>query len=291
MEGSRSPSPVVEHDLKVDLGSGHVCVQPTVPAGDSAVRHVLARIPFHGERADPPGSDGRVAVPVVHIAGSDSENLSDTTTDPDCKPVVAQPLRRRRLALVPQPTGGTPQSVQDLPFSTANDVPDSHDGRLRRVREALQQDAQQGIPIDVSRAMEMVRSLAERVGRVDLSAGVVPRETRRQQWSFLNIPSCGQRLQEIVRAQCRSGWPSRHRTFPSRLAEIICQAVTLCKGRCGRGALRSPNSTARATRCRDGWGSPEGDKSVEIVHFLALHVVAPTAGAIAREQGRVARQI
>ena len=41
---------------------------------------------------------------------------------------------------------------------------------------------------------------------------------------------------------------------------------------------RSPNSTARATRCRDGRGRPEGDQSVEIVHSLALHVVAPTAG-------------
>ena len=36
--------------------------------------------------------------------------------------------------------------------------------------------------------MEIVQSLAERVGRVDLSAGFVPREIRRQQWSFLNIP-------------------------------------------------------------------------------------------------------
>ena len=33
-----------------------------------------------------------------------------------------------------------------------------------------------------------MQSLAERVGRVDLSAGFVLREIRRQQWSFLNIP-------------------------------------------------------------------------------------------------------
>ena len=124
VEGSRSSSLAVlatnrfcglatdsddEHEPEVNQGSGHVCV----PASDRAAREVLARIPFDGERADPPGSDGRVAVPVVHIAGIDSENLSDTATDHDCKPVVAQPLRRRRLALVPQPTGGTRQSVQD----------------------------------------------------------------------------------------------------------------------------------------------------------------------------------
>ena len=35
---------------------------------------------------------------------------------------------------------------------------------------------------------------------------------------------------DSVRAPCCSGWPSRHRTFPSRLAEIICQAATLCTG-------------------------------------------------------------
>ena len=33
-----------------------------------------------------------------------------------------------------------------------------------------------------------MQSLAERVGRVDLSAGFVLREIRREQWSFLNIP-------------------------------------------------------------------------------------------------------
>ena len=121
------------------------------------------------------------------MVGIDSENLSDTATDLG-EPAVVRPVRRRRLVLVAQPSGATPQSIQDLPCSTVVDAPDSHDERLRRVRQALRQDAQVGTPGEVMRAMEIVQSLAERVGRVDLSAGFVPREIRRQQWSFLNIP-------------------------------------------------------------------------------------------------------
>ena len=67
-----------------------------------------------------------------------------------------------------------------------------------------------------------------------------------------------------------------------------CYSLALSRFR-GRRARR-PNSTSRATRCRDGRG-PEGDQSVEIVHSVALHVVAPILRAITSEQGRVARQI
>ena len=78
-----------------------------MPASDNAVREMLVRS----------------ATPVVHIADIDSDTLSDTATDPDNEPVVVQPRRRRRLVLVPQPSGGTQQSVQDLPRSTAIDTP------------------------------------------------------------------------------------------------------------------------------------------------------------------------
>ena len=107
------------------------------------------------------------------MVGIDSENLFDTATEPDCEPAVARPLRRRRLVLIVQLSGATPQSIQDLPCSTVVDAPDSYDERLRRVRQALQQDAQVGTPREVMRAMEIVQSLTERVGRVDLSAGFV----------------------------------------------------------------------------------------------------------------------
>ena len=53
----------------------------------------------------------------------------------------------------------------------------------------------------------------------------------------------------------------------------------------------SPNSTARASRWSHGRGRSEGDQSVEIVHSVALHVVAPSSTAVTCEQGRVARQI
>ena len=69
---------------------------------------------------------------------------------------------------------------------TVPDVPDSHDERLQRVREAIWQESH-NMPREVRRARDMVMRLVERVGHVDLSAGVIPGEIRRQQWSFLNI--------------------------------------------------------------------------------------------------------
>ena len=56
--------------------------------------------------------------------------------------------------------------------------------RLMRVREALQRDGQ---PPEVRRAIEVVRSLAARIGQVDPEGGV-PRVIRRQQWSVFNVP-------------------------------------------------------------------------------------------------------
>ena len=156
-------------------------VPPTMPASDNAVREMLARS----------------ATPVVHIADIDSDNLSDTATDPDNVPVVVQPRRRRRLVLVPQPSGGTQQSVQDLPHSTAIDSPDSHDNRLRRVRQALQP---QGIPSEVvqggtpqmlhrqARAAQIfIQELSRRVGSVP-GGSSIPRIVREQRWSPLNVP-------------------------------------------------------------------------------------------------------
>ena len=61
--------------------------------------------------------------------------------------------------------------------------PDSHDMRLMRVREALQRDGQ---PPEVRQAVEVVRSLAARIGQVDPEDGL-PRVTRRQQWSVFKV--------------------------------------------------------------------------------------------------------
>ena len=66
--------------------------------------------------------------------------------------------------------------VQDLPHSTAIDTPDIHDDRLRRVREALRQDA-------------LIRELSRRVGSVP-GGSSIPRIVREQRWSPLyRIPS------------------------------------------------------------------------------------------------------
>ena len=139
-----------------------------MPASDSAVREMLARS----------------ATPVVHIADIDSDNLSDTATADN---VPVQPRRRRRLVLVPQSSGGTQQSVQDLPHSIAIDSPDSHDVRLRRVWQGLQP---QSIPSEVvqggtpqmlhrqARAAQIfIQELSRRVGSVP-GGSSIPRIVR-----------------------------------------------------------------------------------------------------------------
>ena len=84
--------------------------------------------------------------------------------------------QRRRLVVY------QPQTEPTVP-----DVPDSHDERLQRVREDIWQESH-NMPGGVRRVRDMVMCLVDRVGHVDHSAGVIPREIRRQQWSFLNIP-------------------------------------------------------------------------------------------------------
>ena len=102
--------------------------------------------------------------------------------------------------LFPQPSGATQQSVQDLPHSTAIDTPDTHDDRLRRVRQALRQDAPQGIPCEVvqggtpqmlhrqARAAQiLIQELSRRVGSVPGGTSI-PRIVWEQRWSPLNVP-------------------------------------------------------------------------------------------------------
>ena len=65
------------------------------------------------------------------------------------------------------------------------------------------------------RVRDMVMRLVDRVGHVDHSTGVIPREIRQQQWLFLNIsPSCGrlprgQWLVASARPSDRVGFSSR----------------------------------------------------------------------------------
>ena len=63
--------------------------------------------------------------------------------------------------------------------------------RLRRVRSAIQ-DSQSRAIREARRVADTVRPLAERIGRVDVSAGW-PIEIRRQHFS--TSPTCGQRRQ------------------------------------------------------------------------------------------------
>ena len=122
--------------------------------------------------------------------------------------------RQRRRLVVYQP-----QTEPTVP-----DVPDSHDERLQRVREAIWQESH-NMPREVRRVRDMVMRLVDRVGHVDHSAGVISREIRRQQWSFLNIPSCGRLPRGTVPMLFCSGWPRQHRTRPSPYVQRVCQAM------------------------------------------------------------------
>ena len=82
---NRFSSLATESDDEQDLEDA---IPPTVPASDHAVRQMSRE---------------------VHMVGIDSENLSDTATDLG-EPAVVRPVRRRRLVLVAQPSGATPQS-------------------------------------------------------------------------------------------------------------------------------------------------------------------------------------
>ena len=147
----------------------------------------------------------------------DQRTVNDQDTCSDTVSLIEQRNSGRRLRLrwsehtapVVNPTG----NVQDAP-----DVPDSHDRRLMRVRAAMRRD---NPPLEVRRAAELVRSLAERVGQADLEAGV-PRAIRRQQWSVssvavvgtvqdLSIPVCGAEMRghDAVMA----GWEALHQAL------------------------------------------------------------------------------
>ena len=119
---------------------------------------------------------------------------------------------------------------------------------------------------------------------VDRSAGVIPREIRRQQWSFLNIPLHvggfhGGPLREFVgihcteQCRCWASDPGRvRRCFPeavrssSELSSPVQGAVLQCFS----------NGTARTTRCCC---------RMESVHFASLHVIASLSGPTERGEG------
>ena len=162
----------------------------TVPASSNAVRSA------HRICTDTESSTEVVEPIPVHNNGGD----------------VNHRRQRRRLVVY------QPQTEPIVP-----DVPDSHVERLQRVREAIWQESH-NMPREVRRVRDMVMRLVDRVGHVDHSAGVIPREIHRQQWSFLNIPlmwaaSTGDRSNVVC------GWLRQHRTRPSRYVERVCQAI------------------------------------------------------------------
>ena len=81
------------------------------------------------------------------------------------------------------------------------------------------------MPREVRRVRDMVMRLVDRVGHVDHSAGVIPREIRRQQWSFLNISLMWAASTGTVPMLFCTGWLRQLRTCPSQYVERVCQAM------------------------------------------------------------------
>ena len=140
----------------------------------------------------------------------DQWTVIDEDTCSDTVSLVERRNPRRRLSLQWSQCAPTPIN----PVGAQPHVPvlDSHEERLQRVREAMRHHAHDESR-EVRRARDMVRSLADRVGRADPNAGVIPREIRRQQWSFLNIPlmwaaSSGDRSCAVLQWLARASHPA-----------------------------------------------------------------------------------
>ena len=138
----------------------------TVPASSAALRPagVEERVPSPGQR---------VASNRFFCLATDSEDeqidqrtLLGEDTCSDTVSLVGQRNSGRRLRL--RWSEHTPP-VNATGNVQVPDVPDSHERRLMRVRAAMRRDSR---PLEVRRAAEVVRSLAERVGQADLEAGV-----------------------------------------------------------------------------------------------------------------------
>ena len=77
---------------------------------------------------------------------------------------------------------------------------DSHEERFARVRQTIQHERRQ-----IAAVEQFIRTVVERVGPINPEMDI-PRRLRRQQWSVLNVHSCGQLLKVIISAPCWSGW-------------------------------------------------------------------------------------
>ena len=131
----------------------------------------------------PPSALRRAGVTGNHA----SNRFFSFATDSDDDQIIFErvPTRpRRRLRLK-----WNSDDAQQVPV-TQIDTPDSCDHRLARVRHAVQQErVVSHVRHDVRGAAQVVRSLADRVGRV-CEGQDIPRAIRRQQWSAFKRANC-----------------------------------------------------------------------------------------------------
>ena len=166
----------------VGFGIGRPRRVPTGHRGD--VAHSRSQI----FQPAPPSALRRAGVTGNHASNrffsfatdSDDDQIIVERSCSDTDSVPTRPRRRLRLRW-------NSDDAQQVPV-TQIDTPDSSDQRLARVRHAVQQErVVSHVRRDVRGAAQVVRSLADRVGRV-CEGQDIPRAIRRQQWSAFNVP-------------------------------------------------------------------------------------------------------
>ena len=111
---------------------------------------------------------------VATVIEANEDNLSDTISVEFQNPEARRRVRRRLIL-----------TSQNQPL--AAEIPDSHDRRFARVREAVQRERRASNSVgQVEAAAQSVRLLTGRVGR--WNGEDIPREIRRHQLSAFNVP-------------------------------------------------------------------------------------------------------
>ena len=152
-----------------DLSMQGGCVPQ--PAEVSAVCSVLPQPhPAEAERGGPVRVQNRFTPLDVEAEAISALSRPEEFAMTECSDTeVAGPSRRLRL-------------VWNNPIQ---DIPDSHDQRVARVRDAMIEERRQR---QVRDAEVFITRVCERVGPVLRTEDGIPRTIRRQQWSALNVP-------------------------------------------------------------------------------------------------------
>ena len=211
---------------------------------------------FHGVQSSVtvapanPAAPARVAgvAEVVDMAtprGAARQDWESATSCSETESVVGRPVRRRLTLLS--------RAVEEQ-------VPDSHEQRVARVRRTMQNEhranAQQRFAREVE---EFFANVVRRVGPIEAEVVEIPRALRRQRWSVLNVPlmwaaaagddQCA--VMQWLTAKCEQLPP-----FCFHGEEMSCAEAVRISWNVLRNAMHSWNITSR--ECLSEWIHNQG---------------------------------